>query len=255
MTISSVSDLLAVGWTHAYCTEGPEFQAVAPAATGGVTVGPMQMTIPVTTLLVANWPDEVGTADLTQATDANKPFYTASSADMNNLPTIWTGDPSDKRFLVNDWSDIAQTYEVVMIGRVRSLSTGRPLWDGVGTTFSALSSIAVGGSSAGTGWRMSIDNGGGISQGGTRDSNKHMFRMVANGGSSGLWIDEAAIISGGSGAGTNAMTGLTIGSSASGSAGTAGYNDYWGIFVKSGSLTATQRSEIHSFVSGHVGTP
>lgn len=54
---------LQVGWAHAYWAEGPEFVAL------GLSNG----------AAVSTWPDEIGTADLTQATSTKQPAYQATA--------------------------------------------------------------------------------------------------------------------------------------------------------------------------------
>lgn len=252
MTISSISDLLAVGWTHAYCTEGPEFvSAIAAASTPGVNaiiVGAVGVgrgpTVPST---VATWPDEVGSDDLVQATAARQPFYNPSSSAMGGRPAIECYAPADNRFMTVDFADIAQPFEVVIVGRARSLSGDRPLFDGLGAGFASLARFSAGT----TQWRMSVSSSGSTLLGGTSDTSKHLFRLVTGATDSGV-VDEVTVMSGANG--TNPLKGVTIGGYAAGSSAVSDA-DHCFIGIKSGTLTAGERSDIHAFCQSHYGTP
>lgn len=247
MAINSIADLLALSWTHAYCTEGPEFLAVAPSASGGWAVGSVSLNVG-TTPGIALWPDEIGTADLTQATAANQPVYNASSSSMGNRPTVeCTTVSGTSKWMTVDFTDIAQPFEVVFVARARSLAADRPIIDGLGSGLGSLARFSAGT----TTWRMSVSSAGATLTGGTSNTTKHLFRMVAGSPDSGH-VDEVSVMSGSNG--TNALKGLSIGIYAAGGVNVSD-SDYCFIGIKSGALTAGERSDIHAFCQSHYGTP
>jgi len=88
--------LTGLPWVRAYWAEGPRFVALG-----------LSDTDPVSTL-----PDEIGSADMTQATADNRPVYNASGA-ASGRPSIKFDGSNDS--LVNDHADEAQPTSEVAI--------------------------------------------------------------------------------------------------------------------------------------------
>lgn len=92
--------LTAIPWSHAYWAEGPEFLALA-VADGAV---------------VANLPDEIGTADAVQGTAAQKPLYKAASG-LNAQPGIRLDGVNDL-LSTGTWANVSLPYTVVLIAKM-----------------------------------------------------------------------------------------------------------------------------------------
>lgn len=255
MTISSISDLLAVSWDHAWCTEGPEFLSMLAASSGGgMLAGPMSMnaSAPAT---IDTWPDEIATADLTQTGNvANEPVYNPASANFNGRPTVEcsaNGLPStsagSKYMSVAFGSTVAQPYEWVIVGRNTLFNAGPII--AFGATSGALATFGTTVVSGGTIPRWDLSLGSSVRVG-TPDTNPHLFDAIA-GATDDIRIDGTSVGSGNAGA--NGAERLVISRTAAAS--TSGYNDFCFIGFKAGALTAGERTDIRTFVSSHYGTP
>ena len=162
-------DPLTVGWTHAYWAEGPEFVALG-LSNGGA---------------VGTFPDEIGTADLTQGTGSAQPAFQSSVAALGNRATVksdgadWVGPTTI--------TIITQPFSVVVVES--GASAGSLLVSTAGDL----------------GWCFYMSGGvwlanaGSTISGGSADSGAHMLRFYANGASSKLAEDETVVVTGNAG--------------------------------------------------------
>ncbi len=162
-------DPLTVGWTHAYWAEGPEFVALG-LSNGGA---------------VGTFPDEIGTADLTQGTGSAQPAFQSSVAALGNRATVksdgadWVGPTTI--------TIISQPFSVVVV-------------ESGATAGSLLVSTA-----GDLGWCFYMSGGvwlanaGSTISGGSADSGAHMLRFYANSASSKLAEDETVVVTGNAG--------------------------------------------------------
>lgn len=160
---------LQVGWAHAYWAEGPEMAAL------GLSNG----------AAVATWPDEIGTADLTQGTGSAQPAFQSSVAALGNRATVksdgadWVGPTTI--------TIITQPFSVVVV-------------ESGATTGTLLVSTA-----GDLGWCFYMSGGvwlantGSTISGGSADSGAHMLRFYANSASSKLAEDETVVVTGNAG--------------------------------------------------------
>lgn len=143
--------------------------------------------------------------DAVQFTGTKQPAYRASVAALNGKPAV-QGDGVDDFLQTAAWSSaLTQPSSVVVVG---SVSAEDNLTDGITSTNRHLVKEILG-----TDWRIfagtSVD-------GGTSDTDPHLFAAVFNGASSTLDVDGVEVVSGNAGAQT--LTGLTIGSNYNGTA-------------------------------------
>lgn len=251
MSISSILDLLALSWSHAYCTEGPAFgsDAVFGSSGGGLVTGYMTLNSGETTISL--WPDEIGSDDLTQATPADQPLFVTSSADFNGKPVVQVPGTGTARFLRNTLAvSMGSDFEVVVVGRL-IIASGLNLFAGNGTNIAITTT-------SGPAWMLVNHSGGGNATGGPTDTTAHDFRGVWQipgnpfSDSAELFVDEvsdafmqAAFL------GHDSLTGITIGSSST----AAGIEvAFVGVAAQS-ALSAGDRSDIHSFAQSHFGSP
>lgn len=176
--LQGFNPITGVAWSHAYWAEGPEFVALGLSDGGAV----------------GTWPDEIGTADLLQATGASRPAYRTSSSPLNNRPVI----DSDGNDSVGPTTitTITQPFSVVVVAR--GASDGSVL----GTVHGD-----VGWFFYGLGGVWAVHTGATLS-GGTRDANPHLFRFYANGAASKIVVDETVVATGA--AGSNAATDIQL---------------------------------------------
>ncbi len=162
-------DPLTVGWTHAYWAEGPEFVALG-LSNGGA---------------VGTFPDEIGTADLTQGTGSAQPAFQSSVAALGNRATVksdgadWVGPTTI--------TIITQPFSVVV---VESGATAGSLL--VSTTGDLGWCFYMSGG-------VWLANAGSTISGGSADSGAHMLRFYANSASSKLAEDETVVVTGNAG--------------------------------------------------------
>ena len=171
---------LQVGWTHAHWAEGPEFLAL------GLSNG----------AAVSNWPDEIGTADLVQATETKQPAYAATGG-ANSKPAI---DPDGGDWLrVTYTPSIAQPVTVVVVGAMSTSASGE-LIDGAVEDTGYINYISSGGGT----FRMYA---GAYITGPTGNTSPHLFMAYYNGASSVLGVDGSETSGN---AGTAARNGVTV---------------------------------------------
>jgi hypothetical protein len=176
-----------VGWAHAYWAEGPEFVALGYADGAAVS----------------NWPDEIGTADLTQATGSKQPAYRASGTHFS-LPCVDFDGTADFLGPVA-YSSIGLTHSVVVIVANDTNGTDIYFVDGFDSTHRRIVGITFPGSSQ---WRhyagASAVGGSGTAAG------KHALRSKIVSGTSDLLTADGANATTAT-AGDQTMTGLTAG--------------------------------------------
>lgn len=222
-------DPLSISWTHAYWTEGAEFEALG--YTNGATINP--------------WPDEVSTADLAQGTAGNRPTLVTAEATFNNKDVVRFDGSND--YMSVDWADLSQPNEYVFVAKLRSTSlSNQVLCDGLSSGRQQIE--RVGGAAPST-WQLFA---GATLTGGSADTNLHLWRAIFNGGSSALYHDETLEMSGN--AGTGAAPGMYLCARST-------IPDRFGIYdiafcgVKNGALTAGERSDLHAWAQSHYGSP
>lgn len=135
--------------------------------------------------------------DPTQGTAANKPTYRASTAALNNRPTVeWDGNDS----LSVDVADLSTPFCVLAVGSLAGSGVARSI---VG--FSTTTGLRLGVTS-GNVW---IVTDGTTLAAGTTNNSPHVLEAVVNGASSSLWLDGTQIASGG--AGSSGLTHFVVG--------------------------------------------
>lgn len=113
-------------WDHAYSTSGPEFIALGLSNNG----------------VVSNWPDEIGSADAVQATDANRPLYITDLAEMNGIDVVRSNGLT-RHLRTASWGGVSQPNTVAVIGRLRIRKAQGAFVDGLqSTTKSAVAYIS-----------------------------------------------------------------------------------------------------------------
>lgn len=180
--------LTGVGWAHAYWAEGPEFVAL------GLADG----------AAVATWPDEIGTADLTQATSNKRPLYRASGTTFS-LPCI-DFDGSNDNLGPVAYSAIGLPHSVVVIVANDTNGTDIYFVDGFDATHRRIVGITFAGSAQ---WRHYA--GASAVGGNASTTGKQALRSkIVSGTSDVLNVNGANATT--ATAGDQTMTGLTAGS-------------------------------------------
>lgn len=256
MTISSISDLLALGWAHAYCTEGPRFTALSYSDGVSVSAWPDEMASAGTSGLTVGWMSLSGgvgdtTGDLAQATSGKRPVYRASSASMNSKPIV-EFDGTDDNLVSSAWTTaLSMPNYIYVVARLRTLT---------GSAVRILSSCHITQNNAHKfGWTSlaiyRIGGGNGSATGGTANTNAHAFRYVVNESTHWkLYVDESLIIDDTSNLGVETASGLSLGGDNSASPVFAPADvAFWGI--KDTALSAGDITDLDSFATTHWGTP
>ena len=152
------------------------------------------------------WKDQSGNGnDLVQATDAARPTFLVSSANMGNGSSLQL---SGAQKLTCAGLAPSQPNTIVVLAKFGSLSGNPGLIDDGSTR--QLGYVA----SAGPSWTM--DDGATLT-GGTADTATHMFAFVFNGASSKLYIDWADVANASGNAGSSGGTGgFVIGTQSTG---------------------------------------
>lgn len=256
MTISSISDLLAVGWTHAYCTEGPEFLAANPASSGGggLVAGPISLTpgTPAVTP-ISNWPDEVGTADLAQASAGLQPTLVAADTDLNGKPSV-SFDGFDDLMKVAFGSSMTLPVDVIMIGHIHNLNGNRTMLDGssvrkrLAYQISSTPDVYVIQPAA-----CASPNFATTLTGGLPDLVGHMWRYRMQSFTALFAVDGVSAIAGNAANTMCNLEGITVGNGFAGTASAAIDVAFVGCYP--GVLSAGQLSDLLAFSQSHYGTP
>lgn len=172
---------LSLAWTHAHWAEGPEMKALAYA--NGATIG--------------NWPDEVGTGDLVQATSGLRPTFTAASANWNSKPVVSMAAANG--IMQSTFANLVVPFQVILLGRTTGFN--RLFFDN---------------GAAGGRWRIGttstpnwqIDGGDFLRVAGTPDTGIHMLRLEATAGTEQFYVDEVQLINATSG--NSDLVGATV---------------------------------------------
>lgn len=252
MTISSIADLLAVGWTHAWCTEGPEFLSAVPSGGfSGIVVGSVGVGGAAAT--VATWPDEIGTADLTQATASLQPLYVPSDSNLNGKPTV-SFDGFDDYMRVTFGSPMAVPVDTVIIGRISSVNGNRTMLDGssVAKLLSYRSSPTPDDYSINPA-ACASPNFSAFLNGGTSDTTAHMWRYRMQSFTALFAVDGVTAISGNAANTMCDLEGITLANTRTASAAAAIDVAFVGCYP--GVLSAGQLSDILAFSQSHFSTP
>lgn len=166
-------DPLTVGWAHAYWAEGPEFVALGLSNGAAVTT----------------WPDEIGTADLSQATSTKQPAYQATAGAG--------GQPAVKA----DGGDVLHSATITTITQPFTLVCILTGEDN--------DSVPIAGDDGslrflyGAGTRWAIYFGNYLQSATTADfGSAHLMVVLASGGSSQIEKDGTALVTGNAGTGT-----------------------------------------------------
>lgn len=214
---------LGITWTHGYWTSGPEFLAL------GLGNGAS----------ISSWPDEVGTADLAQATGSRQPTLVSSDTNLGNQPTVHFDGVDD--YLTVTFASLAQPNEIAIVARLIANSGNDFLFDGAGGSREIIYANSSGS------W---VYDAGASVGGGTVNTTKHLFRAVFNGASSNLRIDEVSILSGNPGA--TALAGATLAAAPDPS----NYGQWNIAFVgiADSALTAQNRTDLHTWAQTVYGT-
>lgn len=93
-----------INWNHLWWAEGPDMKALAYTNNASVN----------------SWPDEKGSADLSQATSANRPTYKSAESALNSRPAV-SPDGSDDWMSGSVLSSISQPLSIVAIGVARDI--------------------------------------------------------------------------------------------------------------------------------------
>lgn len=167
-------DPLTVGWTHAYWAEGPEFAALG--LSDGAAVG--------------TWPDEIGTADLTQATAGLRPTYRTAGT-INSVPAV-RGDGT-QYYRDTASMTMAQPHSTVIVTRLTSVAgTWATIIDGKTGSNRAWVAVRTGGT---LGWNLFA--GGGNPTAGTPAANtSYLLMALLSGASSVLDINGTQVVAG-----------------------------------------------------------
>jgi hypothetical protein len=212
--------ITSIAWDHAYWAEGTEFVALGYTNGGSIT------TIP----------DEIGTADLTNATVAQRPLYRSAYTNLNSQPAM-DADPADASwdFMSYNIADIAQPYTVALV--VEGIGSGQlPVGEGTGWAFY---------NNAGT-WKAYA---GTTLAGGTSDTGKHLMLFEGNGASSKIIVDGTTVVTGN--AGTSAWTKFEL-------FGVAGTLNLQGAIafaaIKGAILSADDKASLRTWSQGKYGT-
>jgi hypothetical protein len=215
---------LEVSFTNIYWTEGDRFKAL------GLTNGAM----------VANFPDEVASADLVQATDTLKPTYVAASG-INGKPALSFvgGGTAGQWLMVSGLPSRAHPNEYFLIFRnhVAPSSTGVFLDGATSTTRNYIDRAPAT-------WRMMA--GTLLNSGVAADENAHLLEAFFNTTTSQLRLDGTVLATGA--AGSQASTGYTLGGQVGG-AGNFVTMELVFMGVKNGALSTDERVAMRDWAS------
>lgn len=221
--------LTSIAWSHAYWAEGTEFTALGLADAG----------------VVSTWPDEVGSSDLSEAT--NKPIYVASDATLNSKPLVRFDGVNDK--LKGSFTSIPGPHTIVMIGRYLggSTTTQRIAYDGASNY---QNNLAISPSNYVTPNRFSIVTSVSATTASNMpyDNNPHLFRTLAKTLGQKLFVNEVDRNLTPDASNPN-LTGLTMG--ARGDSTQFGQWDIAFLGVYAGELASI--TEFHEWAQVHYG--
>jgi len=218
---SGAFDPLAdIAWAHAYWAEGPEFVAlsVAPDAT------------------VGTWPDEIGTADLTQGGGTQQPIY-KTTAGPGGVPSI-LGDGTD--VMSTTFTTLTQPNTIVFIGKCPQTSGNRFAYDGLDSSNRNTFLRGSGGSFQ--------YNAGTTITAATADTNDHLWVTIYNGASSDSQQDGTSYTGS---AGTHSISGLRVFANNASLLQWVGYISFLGVY--DGTLSAGDITALETWATSHYG--
>lgn len=190
---------------------------------------------------VATWPDSSGLGrDATQATAAKKPTYRASRSTFSGQPVV-EFDSADDFVQTASFTAMAQPNTVFAVAKVGATGAQRFMIDGF--DFSNRHALFQ---ESSTNWQYYA---GSLVNDGTSNTNVHLFQALFNGASSVLRVDGGAGTSGN--AGSNNLTGLTLGAQPSGTSNWGG--DIAEVIVYNMSLSATEINGVALYLGAKYG--
>lgn len=152
-----------IGWTHAYWTEGPEFQALGYANNDTVTV----------------FPDEISTKDFEDSADTGPTYVAAYSSTNISGPALTFNGSTQRLRYPTSGTFMTQPDTVVVVGQ--AVDGNKDIVDGSGSGTRQLLDA-----NSGT-WRMFA--GTSRTTGHAVDSNGHLFIAYFNAANSYLTLD------------------------------------------------------------------
>ena len=182
---SAFNPITGINWAHAYWVGGTEFIAKGYSDGGAVS----------------NWPDEIGTDDLTEGTD--QPVYRATDASFDSQPIVEFNGTNDR--LHTNFSTISAS-SIVMVGRCRSFQNNDHLWSNNPNKRNIIY-MPSGGN-----WNIYAGSAG--DSGTARDTSPHLFTGVYNLPNEVMELDGTELIEGAYG--TETIDGLLLGENAGG---------------------------------------
>lgn len=193
---------------------------------------------------VTTWRNHSGGGDPAEA-GGNRPTFDAVNAAYNNRATIHFTRTSSQRLKVN-LADIAQPLKLLVVGNTGSAGTAERFLG-----FGGLATHVLG-DTAGNLWTL---RAGSTLDGTASDLNPHVVRATLNGASSGMWVDEASVLSGDAGA--NGIAWLSIGcDQVGGSGGTNHLNgDVAFVGIYAGATSDAALSTLADDLATYYGTP
>lgn len=220
----------SVAWFAAYWAEGTEFDAEGYSDGNSVD----------------NWPDEVGTNDLTNATAAEQPVFRSSVAALNNKPAI-EDDGVDDHLDSPDFTDLTQPNTIVIVGKVDGdLSQFQPFVDAAPVDTTGRHTVGI--INTPIDWIISA---GTNQTGSAADTNAHLFIATFDGVSSTLEVDGVEDIAADAGADTLGSLRLFHNFSDSTLRPLNGKIAFAGI--KDGTLTAQEKADLEAWAADHYG--
>lgn len=213
--------ITAITWEHSYWAEGPAFAALGLA--DGDPIG--------------TWPDETGSSDLTQSTAGMKPTYRTSLAALGSRPAV-DSDGGDQ--IRASLTAISQPFTIVTVQE--GIDAGK-----LGVDIDGDARWGLYNSSG----KWNVWYGAGPINGGTSDTGKHLFVLVADGASCKIIVDGTTAVTGNAGTGPAGLFGYS-GLSTSGFyvSGSAGF-----LAIASGVMGASDLADLLAWSQSHYGTP
>ena len=219
-----------ITWHSLFWAEGTDFQAQGYTDTDTVT----------------NWPNETGETDA--ASSPAWPTFDASNPDLNGQPAVDFSTSNGTRIETANFSTPpSYPISVVVIGKFGAGSgLNDALFDGNDST--NRNSILIG---SGSTWRIFATSG--TVQGGTSDTNPHLFVGYFDGSTGNERLDvDGTTVTSGSDAGSAQLDGLRIGNLRAGTFSCEGHIAMLGIYE--GDITADGSwGDFTTWVEDHYG--
>lgn len=221
-------NLLAIGSpAHAYWSEGPEFAALSLGDGAAV----------------ATWPDEVGTADLTQGTAGSRPAYDADG--LGGKPAVWF--QTDYMQTAAFAAGLGTPNGVACIFKFTTVPTGNAVvYDGIEVA-SRHTLLRLGGAY----WHYA---GAGAFSGGAMDNTNPHLSVGSFGNPGSLYVDGSTVVNA-QNVGTHGITGLTLGADYSGVANKPAGIEIAFLGIYDTPLDSTARAALLAAAQSWYGTP